>query len=189
MLTSGQSFQVLAISPGIAVGRVQPVHRKSSSGAPVLETISEAQVPSELARVHRAIDKTRQQLTALQSAVREKLQSRDDAGIFDAHLLLVDDRSLLREVENRIKNRLWSAEYALYDTAEHFGKVFANIQDEFLKERATDIRDVADRLLNNLTSQENSSSDDRDDCRIIIASTLSPSETAGLDPRKVLGFP
>ncbi|MBR2910539.1 MAG: hypothetical protein IKC05_02915, partial [Lentisphaeria bacterium] len=170
MLTSGQSFQVLAISPGIAVGRVQPVHRKSSSGAPVLETISEAQVPSELARVRQAIDKTRQQLTALQSAVREKLESRDDAGIFDAHLLLVEDRSLLREVENIIKTRLWSAEYALYDTAEHFVRVFANIQDEFLKERAADIRDVANRLLNNLTSQENSSSDDRDDRRIIIAS-------------------
>ena len=188
MLTSGQSFQVLAISPGIAVGRVQPVRRKNSSGAPVLEMISEEQVPSELARVRMAIDKTRQQLTALQTAVREKLNSQDDAGIFDAHLLLVDDRSLLREVETRIKKRLWSAEYALYDTAEHFGKVFANIQDEFLKERAADIRDVADRLLNNLSSQENIPADDRDDCRIIIASTLSPSETAGLDTRKVLGF-
>lgn len=192
MLTSGQSFQVLAISPGIAVGRVQPVRRKDSSGAPVLELISEEQVPAELERVRSAIDKTRQQLTSLQTAVREKLNSEHDAGIFDAHLLLVDDRSLLREVENRIKKHLWSAEYALYDTAEHFSRVFANIQDEFLKERAADIRDVADRLLNNLTSADSTcsgtSSDGRDDRRIIIASTLSPSETAGLDNRKVLGF-
>ena len=84
MLTSGQNFQVLAISPGIAVGRVQPVRRKNSTGAPVLEMISEEQVPSELARVRLAIDKTRQQLTALQTAVRKKLNSQDDAGIFDA---------------------------------------------------------------------------------------------------------
>ena len=67
MLTSGQSFQVLAISPGIAVGRVQPVRRKDSSGAPVLELISEEQVPAELERVRSAIDKTRQQLTSLQT--------------------------------------------------------------------------------------------------------------------------
>ena len=187
MLTAGQSFQVLAISPGIAVGRVQPVRRKSSSGAPVLEEITAEMVPAELERVRKAIETTRQQLMSLQSAVREKLKSEDDAGIFKVHLQLVDDPFLLREVENRITKRLWTAEYALYDTAQHFSKVFANIQDEFLKERAADICDVSDRLLNNLTMQENSSSD-RDDRRIIVASTLSPSETAGLDPRKVLGF-
>ena len=187
MLTAGQSFQVLAISPGIAVGRVQPIRRKSSSGAPVLEEITAEMVPAELERVRKAIEKTRQQLMALQSAVREKLKSEDDAGIFKVHLQLVDDPFLLREVENRITKRLWTAEYALYDTAQHFSKVFANIQDEFLKERAADICDVSDRLLNNLTMQENCS-DDRDDHRIVVASTLSPSETAGLDPREVLGF-
>ena len=187
MLTAGQSFQVLAISPGIAVGRVQPVRRKSSSGAPVLEEITAEMVPAELERVRKAIETTRQQLMALQSTVREKLKSEDDAGIFKVHLQLVDDPFLLREVENRITKRLWTAEYALYDTAQHFSRVFANIQDEFLKERAADICDVSDRLLNNLTMQGNSS-DDRDDHRIVIASTLSPSETAGLDPRKVLGF-
>ena len=188
MAITGQSFQVLAISPGIAVGRVQPVRRKNSSGAPVLEKITPEMVASELERVHQAIAKTRQQLVALQSAVREKLKSEDDAGIFDAHLLLVDDRSLLHEVESRIKDRLWTSEYALYDTAEHFSRVFANIQDEFLKERAADIRDVSDRLMHNLTTQDAPVETGHDDCRIVIASTLSPSETAGLDPNRVLGF-
>ena len=187
MLTPGQCFEVLAISPGIAVGRVQPVRRKNSTGAPVLEKISPDQVEQELALLGQTIQKTRDQLMILKQTVREKLQSVDDAGIFDAHLMLLDDRALLHEVETRIKDKLWPVEYALYDTAEHFAKVFANIPDDFLRERAADIRDVADRMIGNLSPhvEEKNSRDDR---RIIVASTLSPSETAGLDSNQILGF-
>lgn len=187
MQVSGQSFDVLPISPGIAVGRVQPVRRKSSSGVPVLETVPPEMVPAELERIRKTIEATRTQLLALKQTVREKLKS-DDAGIFDAHLMLVDDRALLNEVENRIRNKHWTAEYALYDTAEHFARVFANIQDEYLKERAADIRDVSDRLMHNLSSAPAENTGYTDDRRIVVANTLSPSETAGLDTDRVLGF-
>ncbi len=187
MLSPQQSFQVLAISPGIAVGRVQPVRRKSSTGAPVRQQITPDMVPSELERIRMTIERTRSQLTSLKQAVREKLQSGDDAGIFDAHLMLLDDRTLLHEVEIRIKDQLCSADFALFDTAEHFAKVFANIPDDFLKERAADIRDVADRMMSNLNPQEPSKKD-REDRRIIVASTLAPSETAALDTAQILGF-
>ena len=186
MLSSNLNLQVLAISPGIAVGRVQPVRRKSSSGVPVLQEIAPDMVENELARLEQSIRTTRNQLQALKERVLEKLKT-DDVGILDAHLLLVDDLALRREVEQRIREKHWTAEYSLYDTAEHFARVFANMQDEYLKERAVDIRDVSDRLLRNLSAPEEVK-DDRDDHRIIVANTLTPSETAGLDSNKILGF-
>ncbi len=183
---SGQNFKVIAISPGIAVGRVQPIRRKGAPGAPVLHEISSEMVPAELERFRQCVKATREQLISLTQAVRTKLHT-DDAGIFDAHLMLVDDLSLTSEVENRIKNNLWPAEYALYDAAEYFVQVFSNIQDEFLKERAADIRDVFDRLMGNLTKQERKKTD-RDDRRIVVANSLSPSETVSLDTSRILGF-
>ena len=93
MLSSNLNLQVLAISPGIAVGRVQPVRRKSSSGVPVLQEIAPAMVENELARLEQSIRTTRNQLQALKERVSEKLKT-DDVGILDAHLLIPPCSSL-----------------------------------------------------------------------------------------------
>lgn len=185
MPTKSQSVPVIPISPGIAVGRVLLIRKRSHSTLPELRFIPAENIPAEIDRFNDAIKRTKAQLIDLKKRLEEKLNTHD-ADIFDAHLMLVDDRSLTGEVEKRIKENLWTAEYALYDTADHFSKIFANIADEYLQERAVDIRDVAERMMANL--EEMAPAEDIDDRRIVIAPTLTPSETVTLDSSKVLGF-
>ncbi len=181
-----QTFQVIAVSPGIAIGRVMRVQLHNRLVEPEPHRISEEEVESELGRYREALTRTREQLVELQNQIRARLDSRD-ADIFEAHLLLVDDRTLSAEVEKVIRNEHYYAEYALYRASEHFAGVFSGMQDEYLRERAADIRDVAARILSNLR-EAHSDELDLDDRRIIVASSLSPSETARLDRKKVLGF-
>ena len=181
-----QTFQAIAVSPGIAIGRVMRIMPHNRLLEPEPHPITEEEIASELERYHEAQQRTREQLTELQNRVRTRLDSHD-ADIFEAHLMLVDDRTLNAEVEKIIREEHFSVEYALYRASEHFASVFSGMQDEYLRERAADIRDVAARVLSNLR-EAHAEERGLDDRRIIVASSLSPSETAQLDRRKVLGF-
>jgi len=185
MAETEKTIQAIAVSPGIAIGRILRVDRSGRDKE--LRRISEAQVADELALLQVAIELTRRQLTQLRDEVRDKLRSAD-AEIFDAHLLLLEDKMLLGDVENRITKELLSAKSALYSSADHFGKVFEGMSDEYLRERAADLRDVVARLADNLTPEKVVQANDTGDRRIIIANTLTPSETVRLDKKRVLGF-
>ncbi|MCQ2378574.1 MAG: phosphoenolpyruvate--protein phosphotransferase, partial [Victivallaceae bacterium] len=113
--------------------------------------------------------------------------SSDESGIFDAHILLVDDKTMIADIEKRIRTDKVCAEYALFLSTEHFIGVFASIPDAHLQQRAGDLRDVSGRLMANLTEEEISRIG-IDDRRIIVADMLTPSETVQLDCSKVLGF-
>ena len=183
-----QTIQAIAVSPGIAVGRTMRVTGQARYSEPEARRIGDAEIPDELARYSSALSLTRSQLMELRQEVRDKLKAQD-AEIFDAHLLLVDDKAMTAEVEKGIRENHYAAEYALYLATEHFVSVFSGMADEYLRERASDIRDVAVRIFANLTNiYANNGEIDLDDRRIIIAQSLSPSETAKLDPAKVLGF-
>ena len=183
-----QTIQAIAVSPGIAIGRTLRVAGPARYCEPVPRRISDAEAPDELARYAAALSQTRAQLVELRQEVREKLKAQD-AEIFDAHLLLVDDKAMAAEVEKGIREKHYAAEYALYLATEHFVGVFSGMADEYLRERASDIRDVASRIFANLTNIYSHNGElDLDDRRVIVAQSLSPSETAKLDPAKVLGF-
>ncbi len=186
MAVTSHSYQAIGVSPGIAIGRVIHIHTHGRGNGPVMRRITADQVPAELAKLAAAQDATRRQLAVLKSEVGKKLQS-GDSEIFDAHLLLVDDRALIGDIEKRIREELIGAECAIHESTEHFIGVFSGMQDEYLKERAVDLRDVAARIMTNL-SDTAEDAPDLDDRRIIVATTLTPSETVRFTRDRILGF-
>jgi len=183
MAVETQTIQAIPVSPGIAIGRVLQVH--AAGHRPEARRIPAEGVAAELRRFDAARAATRGQLAALQEKLRGRLVG--EADIFDAQLLLVDDRMLLSGVEHRIRDEHYCAEYAVYAAADHFASVLGAVSDEYLRERAADLRDVAGRLLENLSEAE-AKTPEMDVRRIIAAPVLTPSETARLDRDKVLGF-
>ena len=151
-------------------------------------SLSEAELPEEINRLERAWFKPAIKFWKC-SAGSAKAWARQEGSIFDAHLLVLEDRTLLDEVIRVIQTQKVNAEYAFHSVAERYATTLAAIEDDYLRERATDMRDVTTRVLNNLLGLE-----DEVDLRhlkepcIIISHDLTPSNTAQLDKRNVLGF-
>ena len=179
------SFQGIAVSPGIGIGRVMKIAGSGNAPPERLE-IPEDGIVNEIERLHSAISATAAQLSSLQNELRRKLNNLD-AAIFEAHLMLVRDKTFVGEIERRINSGKCNCEYALYEALEHFQKVFATIPDEYLRERSLDLRDVGSRLMENLTDASVAMLG-LDDRRVIVAASLTPTETARLDTTRVLGF-
>src|ERR1035438_8789417 len=112
-----------------------------------------------------------------------------EGGIFEAHLLVLEDRTLLDEVVRVIQQQKVNAEHAFHTVAERYAAMLSVIEDEYLRERASDMRDVTMRVLNNLLGVDEDADlrHLKEPC-IIISHDLSPSNTAQLDKRHVLGF-
>jgi phosphotransferase system enzyme I (PtsI) len=150
--------------------------------------LSGAELQEEISRLERSLIQTRQQILEVQRRVSEGMGAAEGS-IFDAHLLVLEDRTLLDEVIRMIQNQKVNAEFAFHSVAERYATSLAAIEDDYLRERATDMRDVTSRVLNNLLGL-----DDGVDLRhlkepcIIISHDLTPSNTAQLDKRNVLGF-
>ena len=116
------SFQGIAVSPGIGIGRVMKLAGPGNVAPERLE-ISDEGIQGELERFRSALEATEEQLSALQKELRRKLNNLD-ADIFNAHLMMVHDRAFVTEVERRIQQEKCNAEYALHETLNHFQKVF-----------------------------------------------------------------
>ena len=186
MTMPSQTIEVIAISPGIAIGRVMRIRSHTRLQEPEPHPISAEEVPGELERFNSALALTRVQLNALQNKVRSRLNA-GDADIFAAHLMLAEDRTLLGSIERIIKEEHLSAENAIFRAGEHFADALSALPDEYLRERAADVRDVVSRIMANL-AEEPTHSPDLDSKRIIVAQTLTPSETVLFDRNKILGF-
>lgn len=185
MLSPSCTVQAIPVAPGIAVGRVMRVGGTPRELPEPVVLAPEMALP-EMARFNSALDKTRIELCALRDELREKLAD-SEAGIFDAHILLLEDEMLLAEVHKGIQQDHYSAEYAVYATIEKFYAVFGTVNDEYLRERAADLRDVGNRIMDNLSGVDVAKIA-YNEPRIIIASNLTPSETVGLERDFVLGF-
>ena len=149
------------------------------------ETLNQA---DEEARFQAALDKTRQQILEVQKRLHDEIGAKQSL-IFDAHLLVLEDPAVLEEVKRKVQNEKVSSEYALYTASEKYAEALSAVEDSYLSERAADIRDVIQRVLENLTGQSKQIelSDLTEPC-IVVANDLTPSDTAMLDPEKVLGF-
>ena len=162
------------------IGRARPSINK--------RTLLEAELQEEINRLERGLVQTRHQILEVQRRVSEKMGDAEGS-IFDAHLLVLEDRTLLDEVIRLIQTQKVNAEYAFHSVAERYATTLAAIEDDYLRERATDMRDVTTRVLNNLLGLE-----EEIDLRhlkepcIIISHDLTPSSTASMDKHKVLGF-
>ena len=177
----------IAVSPGVCRGKILLLTDSRVDSVP-RRTISADEVPEQLARLQRAVSETRKQLLAVQEKVNTGMGAKD-ASIFDAHLLVLEDPTLLDEVGKFVTTELVNIEFAFAQVAEKYAKTLETIDDEYLRERAADMRDVTERLLHNLLGiYQELDLKHLKEPYIIVAHDLSPSRTAMLDKKNVLGF-
>ena len=182
-------FHGIPASPGIAIA---PVYLSGPQEKHTVVTentqIAPESADSEIELFKQSLERTRNEIKDLQSTLRDSLDERD-AAIFDAHLLIVDDRMLSTEVVNMIRKKLLPARSAFRQTIERYISAMSSMPDQYLRERAADIQDVANRILANLdglTDRKNVASFTGP--VIVIAKDLTPSDTATLDRSHVTGF-
>lgn len=159
-------FRGIGVSPGVVVG---PAHLLTQDADRVVERdITEEEIPREIIRMEEALIATRRQLHDIQERVSEAL-GRDNASIFDAHLLVVDDPAFLEEVIRGIKGERKNVDVVLQAVAERYATALSKVDDDYLRERASDVRDVARRILRNLSGQTPASLSDLEDICIVVA--------------------
>jgi len=179
-------FRGIAVSAGVCRGKVLVL----DSAPPTIQRllIPEHGTAEEVARLEKALVSTREQIASIQRRVQEGMGA-DEGGIFEAHLLVLEDRTLIDEVIRVIHQQKVNAEYAFETVAEKYASALAAINDEYLRERAADMRDVTARILNNLLGRQHDVDlrHLKEPC-IIVSHDLTPSNTAQLDKKQVLGF-
>src|SRR5580700_8343713 len=143
-------FRGIPVSQGVCRGKVLVLGR--AHAAIPKRDLSDAEAPEEVRRLERALVETRQQILEVQRKVSAGMGAAE-GGIFEAHLLVLEDRVLLDEVIRTIREQKLNAEHAFHLVAEKYASALAQIEDEYLRERATDMRDVTSRVLNNLTGR------------------------------------
>ena len=181
-----RTFRGIAVSAGVCRGKILVLGR----GRPNItkRQLTESELAEEINRLEKALIQTRQEILEVQRRVSEGMGAHEGS-IFDAHLLVLEDRTLLDEVIRVIQEERVNAEYAFHMVAERYATTLAAIEDDYLRERATDMRDVTVRVLNNLLGIESEVDlrNLKEPC-IVISHDLTPSNTAQLDRRNVLGF-
>ncbi len=178
-------FHGVGVSPGIARGTVF-VHRPDDEEAPV-RRIEESEIPDEIARFETALLATRAQILEMQERIATSIGAKD-ASIFDAHLLVVEDRTLIDEVLRNLQREKYNIEHTFSQVAGRYAKTLSEIDDPYLRERAMDIHDVTRRVIHNLMGKQNTSLASITTPHILIAHNLTPSDTAQLNRALVLGF-
>jgi phosphotransferase system enzyme I (PtsI) len=178
-------FHGVGVSPGIARGTVI-VHRPDDEEPPA-RRIRESDIPGEIARFETALIATRGQILEMQQRIAESIGAKD-AGIFDAHLLVVEDRTLIDEVLRTLARDHFSVEHVFAQVAGRYAKTLSEIDDPYLRERALDIHDVTRRVIRNLMGKHGMSLASINTPHILIAHNLAPSDTAQLNRTLVLGF-
>jgi phosphotransferase system enzyme I (PtsI) len=176
----------IAGSPGVAHGTAL-VYLQKKLDVPCYDLTGEGAKEAELARFDQAILETRYEITAVRDKIAAKL-GEGEARIFDAHLLVLEDSALLEEVAAELESSGKNIECCYNRVAERYISFFSSMEDDYLKERVADIRDVSKRLLQNLMgTQKVNLGALVDDC-ILISEDLSPSDAADINRDKLMGF-
>ena len=178
-------YEGIPASPGIAIAPVHVVARGFS--APEVYEINESEVAREQERFRQAVEITKRQLLELQSRL-EDLSGENVSSIFEAHVMMIEDRAVVERVLGAIDRRLQNAEFAFYAVMQNFLEAMRRIPDPYLRERTTDIEDVAQRVLRNFAADSDARHQGPDDRHILVAYDLAPSDTATMNRRHVLGF-
>ncbi|MBF0385766.1 MAG: phosphoenolpyruvate--protein phosphotransferase [Candidatus Omnitrophica bacterium] len=173
-------------APGIAYGQAFILDKQEFIITP--RGIMEKEIPVEIARFEEALIKTRAEILGIQKKMNSQ-SGGQHSQIFDAHLLFLEDRTVIEDVIKRIKQDKLSAEYIFSEVLKKYIKMFAKIEDEYLRERVSDVNDVGKRVLKNLMD-ENKMHDFEsiDEELIIIGHDLSPSDTAGMYNKNIIAF-
>ena len=173
-------------APGIACGSAFILDKQDFIVSP--RAIMEQEVPIEIARFEEALNKTREEITGIQKKISNEINEQH-AQIFEAHLLVLQDTMLIEEVIRRIKKEKLSAEYIFSKVLKKYVKIFSNIEDEYLRERTSDVNDIGRRILKNLMDETKLHEfENITEQMIIIAHDLSPSDTVSMYNKNIIAF-
>src|SRR3989475_1606548 len=178
-------FQGAGVSPGLARGVIHVV-RDDFDDVPRYQ-IEPSQIGNEIARFEAALVQTRVQILEMQQKIAEAIGAKD-AAIFDAHLLVVEDRILIDEVLRKLETELCNVEWIFQEVASNYAETLSKIDDPYLRERALDIEDVTRRVIRNLQGKAPKAFLALTEPHILVAHNLTPSDTATMNRERVLGI-
>jgi phosphotransferase system enzyme I (PtsI) len=178
-------FQGAGVSPGIAHGTIHVV--RDDLDDIVCHPIEQSQIANEIGRFETALIQTRMQILEMQQKIAEAIGAKD-AGIFDAHLLVIEDRTLIDEVLRKLESDLCNVEWVFQEVAASYVETLSKIDDPYLRERALDIEDVTKRVIRNLQGKAPKALIAATEPHILVAHNLTPSDTATMDRQLVLGI-
>ncbi|AJD31523.1 phosphoenolpyruvate-protein phosphotransferase [Clostridium sporogenes] len=173
----------IAASKGYAIGKI---FIKEDINIEVVEK-SIDDIEKEKERFKRALSNTREQLERIKEKAQKEVGA-EKAAVFDSHIMLLDDPEFAGAVEMNIESNKVNSEKALQEVIDMYSSIFASMEDEYMRERGADIKDVGKRIMLNLMEKSANSMDDLDKDTIIVAQDLTPSDTAQLDKDKVIAF-
>ena len=178
-------FYGLPASPGVVHG---PAFRFLHEEVQVLKyQVQESDHDSEIERFHEALKNTQSQIIQIREDVAKNL-SEKEASIFDAHLLVLEDKALIDDVVNEIKQSGENVEQCVDRVTKKYMEFFNKLEDEYLRERSTDLKDISKRLLRNLIGATAAGTAFLDEPKVLVSEDLSPSDTASLDRSKLLAI-
>jgi len=175
----------IAAASGISIGKAYKIGKEEFSIT--REPIRQEDIPVQIQLFEEALIKTRREIIDLQKRISVDM-GQEQAEIFDAHLLVLEDRMLIEEVISRLKKEQVCVAYIFSEVLKKYISVFLKIEDEYLKERIADINDVGKRILRNLLGKELKGLGDLQERVIVVAHDLSPSDTAAMHKKSVSGF-
>jgi phosphotransferase system enzyme I (PtsI) len=178
-------FQGVGVSPGIARGELFVVEDDRDDIA--RRHIEASEIPNEIGRFETALIQTRSQILEMQEQIAQSIGAKD-AGIFDAHLLVVEDRTLIDEVLRKLQTDLCNVEFVFQEVAAHYAHTLSQIDDPYLRERALDIQDVTRRVVRNLQGKAPKDFLGLTHPHILLAHNITPSDTATMNRNYVLGL-
>jgi phosphotransferase system enzyme I (PtsI) len=178
-------FRGAGVSGGIGHGKIHVV-RDDLDDVPRYR-IEPSQIPTEIARFEAALVQTRVQILEMQQRIAEAIGTKD-AAIFDAHLLVVEDRTLIDEVLRKLETELCNVEWIFQEVASNYADTLSKIDDPYLRERALDIQDVTRRIIHNLQGKAPKAFLALAEPHILVAHNLTPSDTATMNRELVLGI-
>lgn len=177
-----QTYRGKSVFGGIAIGKIrvykkeqQQVHRRKIED-----------VEAELARYVRAREQAIEQLKGLYDKALKEV-GEANAAIFEVHQMMLEDGDYNESVENIVRSSQVNAEYAVASTGDNFSQMFASMEDDYMRARAADVKDISERVIANLQGAAGSA-EDSGEPMIVVAEDLAPSETVQMDKDKVLSF-
>lgn len=171
-----------SVYKGIAVGNVVVLEKKDQ----VVTRRRTEDIEDEIRRFSFAVEQTKEQLEKLHDkAVKEVGEA--NAAIFEVHQMMLEDEDYVDAILSMIRTEMVNAEYAVAVTGDNFSEMFAGMDDDYMKARASDVKDISNRLAGNLLGRQEIVVEDME-ASVIVADDLSPSETVQIDKNKVLAF-
>jgi phosphotransferase system enzyme I (PtsI) len=175
----------ISASPGIAIGTAF-LYLEDNPRVPKYE-VGLDDVAAELERFQTAVHRAREELEALRRRAAES-DTRENAGFLDSHLMMLEDPEFHSDVERRLNDERMNVEWILYKAIQELIDRLGATEDDYLRERTADIRDVSKRVLNHLMHRERISLADLEEDVVLVAHDLLPSDAVAMNKRAILGI-